>query len=88
FTNSPDELSVLCLKELIETAAREQVDFVAGNIQSGGAVVAAGIAAEIKSPVCVLSNFPGTSERNPDYFSLLLDNIDRLAGINKRTAQQ
>ncbi|HUU29300.1 MAG TPA: metal ABC transporter substrate-binding protein [archaeon] len=87
FSNSPDELSVLRLTELVRTAEGQHVDFVAGNLQSGGEMVAVGIAAEIGCPVCVLSNFPGTNERNSTYFELLLDNINLLAQINKETAQ-
>ena len=79
FTNSPDELSVLRLKELVQIAAEKDVAFVAGNLHGGGEAVARGIAAEIGRPVCLLSNFPGTSERNSNYFDLLLDNISLLA---------
>ena len=84
FTNSPDELSVLQLKELVETADRRQVEFIAGNLHSGGEEVAKMIAAESGLPACLLSNFPGTNERNPAFGELLLDNIDRLVEARNR----
>jgi ABC-type Zn uptake system ZnuABC Zn-binding protein ZnuA len=79
FTDSPDGLSVLQLKDLVSTAAARQAEFVAGNLQSGGEPVARAIAAEAGLPVCILSNFPGTNEHNSTWYDLLLDNLDRLA---------
>jgi ABC-type Zn uptake system ZnuABC Zn-binding protein ZnuA len=87
FTNSPDELSVLRLKEIVQTAKEQDIAFVAGNLHSGGEAVARAIGAETGLPVCILSNFPGTNERNPTYFKLLIDNIERLAKVNLETAR-
>jgi len=87
FTNSPDELSVLRLKEIVQTARERKIAFVAGNLHSGGEAVARAIAAETGLPVCILSNFPGTNEHNSTYCKLLIDNIERLAKVNLETAR-
>ena len=87
FTNSPDELSVLRLKEIVQTAKEQDIAFIAGNLHSGGEAVARAIGAETGLPVCILSNFPGTNERNPTYFELLIDNIERLAKVNPEAAR-
>jgi len=86
FTNSPDELSVLRLKEIVETAAEQNIAFIAGNLHSGGEAVARAISAETGLPVCILSNFPGTNERNPTYFKLLFENIGLLTKVRLETA--
>ena len=79
FTNSPDELSVKVLARLIDTARTERVSFIAGNLHSGGEQVALALAGQTGLPVAILSNFPGTSERNSTYVDLLFDNIALLA---------
>ena len=76
FTNSPDELSVMRL-----------IVFIAGNLHSGGEAVARAIAAETGLPVCILSNFPGSNERNSTYFKLLLDNINLLSKAGQESAR-
>lgn len=86
FTNSPDELSVLRLKEIVETAAEQNIAFIAGNLHSGGKTVARAISAETGLPVCILSNFPGTNERNTTYTRLLLDNIGLLTRVRLESA--
>jgi zinc transport system substrate-binding protein len=79
FSNSPDELSVQRLRQIIALARGKDAGFVAGSLQSGGEPVARGIASELGLPVCILSNFPGTSERNRTYFDLLRDNLALLS---------
>jgi zinc transport system substrate-binding protein len=78
FPNSPEELSLLQLKQLVSSARANQVSFVAGNLQGGGPTVARGVADELGIPLCILSNFPGSNKRNATYFDLLQDNIDLL----------
>jgi len=76
--NSPEELSVFQLKRLVDSARQGRVSLVVGNLQGGNPAVAGGIAEQSDVPFCILSNFPGTNERNTTYFSLLKDNIDLL----------
>ena len=79
FTDSPDELSVRRLRELVRIARRTGARAVVGNLQSDTERVARTIGQEIGLPVCMLSNFPGTNESNGTYAGLLLDNTNRLA---------
>lgn len=79
FSNSSDELSVRSLARLIGIAGSEKASFIAGNLQSGGEEVALALARQTGLPAAILSNFPGTNDRNPTYIDLLLDNIDLLA---------
>jgi len=87
FTNSPDELSVMRLKEIVQSAREQNIAFITGNLHSGGEAVARAIAAETGLPVCILSNFPGSNERNSTYFKLLLDNINLLSKAGQETAR-
>ena len=79
FPNSPDELSVRKLAELLDTARTDDIRLIAGNLQSGGEAVARTLSSQTGLPVAILSNFPGTEERNRTYRELLLDDIGRLA---------
>ena len=88
FTNSPDELSVIRLKEIVQSAREQNIAFIAGNLHSGGEAVAKAIATETGLPVCILSNFPGSNERNSTYFKLLLDNINLLSKAGQESARQ
>lgn len=79
FTSSPDELSVFQLARTISAGRESGARFVVGNQQSGGEAVARGVAGETGLPVAILSNFPGSNERNGSWRELLFDNIDLLA---------
>jgi zinc transport system substrate-binding protein len=79
FSNSPDELSVRKLAELLNSARNREIAFVAGNLQSGGEAVARTVAVQAGLPVTILSNFPGSEDHNSTYYDLLLDNVSRLA---------
>ena len=87
FTSSPDELSALHLGRTINAGRNNGARFVAGNLQSGGEAVARAVASETDLPVAILSNFPGSSERNGTWRELLLDNLDLLAQAADGTAQ-
>jgi len=76
FPNSPEELSLLQLKQLVSSARAGRVSFVAGNLQGTGPTVARGVSDELGIPLCILSNFPGSNKRNATYFDLLQDNIN------------
>ncbi len=78
FSNSPEELSALRLGQIIQTARDSRAQFIVGNLQSGGEKVALSLAGQTGLPVCILSNFPGTNERNKDWAGLLADNTNLL----------
>lgn len=78
FTSNHDELSVLKLASLLQTARDERIAFIAGNLQSGGEAVARTVASQAGLPAAILSNFPGSEEYNRTYHDLLLDNVSRL----------
>jgi zinc transport system substrate-binding protein len=79
FPNSPDELSVRKLAELLDIARGGGIRIIAGNLQSGGEAVARTLGSQTGLPVAILSNFPGTGQANRTYRDLLLDDIGRLA---------
>lgn len=78
FLNSPEELSALRMGQIIQIARDSKAQFIAGNLQSGGEKVALALAGQTGLPVCILSNFPGTNERNKDWAGLLADNTELL----------
>jgi zinc transport system substrate-binding protein len=55
---------------------------VVDNYQSG-AEAGLPLALELDVPHAVLSNFPGSSEDVPDYFSLLRHNVDQLIRLGE-----
>jgi len=78
FSNSPEELLALRLGQIIQAGRDNGAEFVVGNLQSGGEKVALAVADQTSLPVCILSNFPGTNDRNGDWASLLADNTELL----------
>ncbi len=85
FDDSPEQLSLLNFKNMVESGNREKADLVVGNLQSGGESTAGNIAREIGKPFCILSSFPGSSNSNSTYAALLLENIDLLARARKES---
>ena len=85
FTNSADALSARRLKELMAASTQGNVGFVVGNLQGGGQQIAGLISTSTGRPSCVLSNFPGTNQRNRTYPGLLIDNLTLLAETARRT---
>jgi zinc transport system substrate-binding protein len=85
FDDSPEQLSLLNLKNVVEAGNREKVDLVVGNLQSGGERTARNIAREIGKPFCILSSFPKSSNSNSTYAALLLENINLLTRARKES---
>lgn len=65
------------LAEIIALARKRRVIGVVENLQSGKEA-GLPIAEELKIPRAILSNFPGSDDNVPDYFSLVRENIRQL----------
>lgn len=65
------------LAEIIALARKRRVIGVVENLQSGKEA-GLPIAEELKIPRAILSNFPGSDDNIPDYFSLVRENIRQL----------
>lgn len=65
------------LAEIIAFARKRRVIGVVENLQSGKEA-GLPIAEELKIPRAILSNFPGSDDNVPDYFSLVRENIRQL----------
>ncbi len=65
------------LAETIALARKRRVIGVVENLQSGKEA-GLPIAEELKIPRAILSNFPGSDDNVPDYFSLVRENIRQL----------
>lgn len=65
------------LAEIIALARKRRVIGVVENLQSGKEA-GLPIAEELKIPQAILSNFPGSDDNVPDYFSLVRENIRQL----------
>ena len=65
------------LAEIIALARKRRVIGVVENLQSGKEA-GLPIAEELKIPRAILSNFPGSDDNVPDYFSLVRENIKQL----------
>lgn len=62
---------------IIDDLRGKQLDGIVDNYQSGGET-GLPLALELRVPHVVLSNFPGSCEDDPDYFSLLRHNATQL----------
>ncbi|MDR1489448.1 MAG: metal ABC transporter substrate-binding protein [Desulfovibrio sp.] len=75
--NRAEDMTPKDVAMLIDKLRGRPVAGVVDNYQSG-AVAGLPLALELKVPHLVLSNFPGSSEDAPDYFTLLRGNVERL----------
>ncbi|MDR3175176.1 MAG: metal ABC transporter substrate-binding protein [Desulfovibrio sp.] len=75
--NRAEEMTPKDVALLIDRLRGRPVAGVVDNYQSG-ADAGLPLALELKVPHLVLSNFPGSAEDVPDYFTLLRGNVDRL----------
>jgi ABC-type Zn uptake system ZnuABC Zn-binding protein ZnuA len=78
FPNAPEDVSVLQMKKILDSARIGRAALVVGNLQGGGPVLARTLSGELGIPRCLLSSFPGTGARNKNYFDLLQDNLNQL----------
>ena len=65
------------LGQTIVLARKHRAIGVVENLQSGQEA-GLPIAEELKIPRAILSNFPGSDDNVPDYFSLVRENIKQL----------
>ncbi|MDR2800265.1 MAG: zinc ABC transporter substrate-binding protein [Desulfovibrio sp.] len=75
--NRAEEMTPKDVALLIDRLRGRPVAGVVDNYQSGAAA-GLPLALELKVPHLVLSNFPGSAEDTPDYFTLLRGNVARL----------
>ncbi|MDR2054270.1 MAG: zinc ABC transporter substrate-binding protein [Desulfovibrio sp.] len=75
-----EEMTPGDVANLVDALRGRRIAGVVDNFQSG-ADAGLPLALELKVPHVVLSNFPGSSEDAPDYFSLLRRNVNQLAGL-------
>lgn len=80
---SADTLDPRSMVDLIREGRRHPIIGVIDNLQSGPDT-GRPIAEELRVPRRILSNFPKSSETTPDYFSLISDNMRRLASLVER----
>jgi len=73
-----EDASAGALAQVLQAARGKEVYGVIDNKQSGGDAGLT-LALELKVPHLVLSNFPGSGQDVPDYFSLLHANVQALA---------
>ena len=75
-----EDMSARGLAGMVDRLKDQPLSGVVDNVQSG-AEAGLPLALELKVPHVSLSNFPGSDESVPDYFSLLQVNTAKLAGL-------
>ncbi|MDR2744117.1 MAG: zinc ABC transporter substrate-binding protein [Desulfovibrio sp.] len=75
-----EEMTPKDVANLADALRGRRIAGVVDNFQSG-ADAGLPLAQELKVPHVVLSNFPGSADDVPDYFSLLRRNVNQLAGL-------
>ena len=74
---SADAMNPRTLGDIVSQARKSHVVGVVENLQSGKDA-GLPIADELKIPRAILSNFPGSDDNVPDYFSLVRENVKQL----------
>jgi zinc transport system substrate-binding protein len=77
-----EDMSTRKVARLIDELRGRSLAGVVDNYQSGSDA-GLPLALELKVPHVVLSNFPGSTTANRDYFSLLRDNADQLLKLGR-----